>query len=311
MIVCTSNNYAQYQDDYSYLFKVIERKQQKNVQKYCPNSILAKTSKATIYYHTNAVDPKKPNLVLLHGMGLDAKTNWSKQIKTFTKNFNVFIPDLVYFGKSTSDTSNFSVEFQAQQIHEAVCQHFGNTAKLNIVGFSYGGLTAAIFNYLYSFKINKLVIADGPVKFFTEAMADSIASRNKVPKFTNVIVPETNDQLKVTFKLSVSKQIHVPNFLKKKIIRFFFLKYKKYRHAQMNYLLNNKEFYNTCNYSLDKTNTLLIWGEKDGVIPISVGYQLNQQFPKTTKLMVFKKAKHDAHFRNAKQFNKIITLFLN
>jgi pimeloyl-ACP methyl ester carboxylesterase len=79
----------------------------------------------------------------------------------------------------------------------------------------------------------------------------------------------------------------------------------------MNYLLNNKEFYNTCNYSLDKTNTLLIWGEKDGVIPISVGYQLNQQFPKTTKLMVFKKAKHDAHFRNAKQFNKIITLFLN
>lgn len=311
MIVCSLFNYAKSQEEYPYFFQVIERKQQKNIQKYCPISILVKTSKATIYYHANTIDLKKPNLVLLHGMGLDAKTNWSKQIKSFTKHFNVFVPDLIYFGQSTSDTSNFSVEFQAQQIHEAVCQHFGNTAKLNVVGFSYGGLTAAMFNYLYSYRINKLVIADGPVKYFTESMADSIAVNNKIPKFANVIVPETNDQLKVTFRLSLSKQIRIPNFLKKKIIRFFFVKYKKFRHAQMNYLLENKEFYNTCNYGLDRTNTLLIWGEKDGVIPISVGYKLNQQFPKTTKLLVFKKAKHDAHFRYAKQFNKIITLFLN
>lgn len=249
-------------------------------------------------------------MVLLHGMGLDAKTNWSKQIKAFTKNFNVFIPDLIYFGQSTADTSNFSVEFQAQQIHEAACQHFGNTAKLNVVGFSYGGLTAAMFNYLYSYKINKLVIADGPVKFFTESMADSIAKSNKVPKFTNIIVPETNDQLKVTFKLSLSNNMPVPNSIKKKIIKYFFVRYKKFRHAQMNYLLSNKEYYNSCNYGIDKTNTLLIWGKKDGVIPISVGYQLNQQFPATTKLLIFNKAKHDAHFRNAKQFNKSITLFL-
>lgn len=293
------------------LFLKIDKVNQTKINKVCSIDTIVKTSKATIHYHANKFNPLKPNLVLFHGMGLDAKTNWSKQLKAFSKDFNVFLPDLIYFGKSTADSLNFSVEFQANQIHEAICQHFGESAKINLVGFSYGGLTAAMFNYLYYFKINKLVIADCPVKFFTEQMADSIASSNSVPKFTNIIVPETKEQLSVTFKLSVSKKLPVPNFLKQKIINHFFLRYKKFRHAQMSYLLSNKEFYNSCNYGLDKTNTLIIWGKKDGLIPLSVGQNLNQTFPKTTKLFVFKNARHDAHFRNASEFNKLIIDFLN
>lgn len=52
-------------------------------------------------------------------------------------------------------------------------------------------------------------------------------------------------------------------------------------------------------------------GAKDGVIPLNVGEALNEAFPSTTKLVVFPKAKHDAHFRNAKKLNKTVISFIN
>ena len=64
------------------------------------------------------------------------------------------------------------------------------------------------------------------------------------------------------------------------------------------------------NYNLDKTQTLLIWGGKDGAIPVSVGINLHHTFPNTTQLLIFSKAKHDAHFREYKKLNKAVIEFL-
>ena len=43
---------------------------------------------------------------------------------------------------------------------------------------------------------------------------------------------------------------------------------------------------------------------------ISVGDNLHKNFPSTTQLFIFKKAKHDVHFRFSKQLNKKIINFL-
>ena len=43
---------------------------------------------------------KKPSLVLIHGIGANAMWQWSEFIKPLSSRFNLYIPDLLFFGES-------------------------------------------------------------------------------------------------------------------------------------------------------------------------------------------------------------------
>ena len=185
------------------------------------------------------------------------------------------------------------------------------TAKINVMGFSYGGLTTAVYNQLYPAEVNKLVIIDGPVKFFSSHVADSLALVAGVPSMTNIIVPQNLDDFRAMQKAVISKKIPMTRHLKLKIIRYYFSPALKQRQLQLNYLTDHQNIYQDYNYNLDKTSTLLIWGAKDGVVPPSVGEKLHERFPNSTRLIIFKKAKHDSHFRYPKKLNKEVVKFLS
>jgi pimeloyl-ACP methyl ester carboxylesterase len=291
------------------MFSMQDKFAKKNIKKHIKHDTLIATSDAILHIsYSNEND--KPTLLLLHGMGANARTNWSSQIKTLSKSFNLILPDLIYFGESTSNSQNYSVEFQVEQIHEAVLK-LGFTKKINVIGFSYGGLTAAVYNQLYLQDVQKLIIVDGPVKFFSAQMADSVANSLGINGLYNVISPITIDGFDALSKAAMSKTFPLTKKIKRKIINYYFIPNKEIRDKQMIYLIDNATHYQSLNYNLAETQTLLIWGSKDGVIPLRVGLELNKSFPNTTKLVLFPKAKHDAHFREAKKFNKTITAFIN
>jgi pimeloyl-ACP methyl ester carboxylesterase len=290
------------------MFSMQDKFAKKNIKKYITHDTLIATSDAILHIsYSNEND--KPTLLLLHGMGANARTNWSSQIKTLSKSFNLILPDLIYFGESTSNSQNYSVEFQVEQIHEAVLK-LGFTKKINVMGFSYGGLTAAMYNQLYLQDVQKLIIVDGPVKFFSAQMADSVANSLGINGLYNVISPITIAGFNAMSKAAMSKTFPLTKKIKRKIINYYFIPNKEIRDKQMIYLIDNSAHYQSLNYNLAETQTLLIWGSKDGVIPLRVGLEINKSFPNTTKLVLFPKAKHDAHFREAKKFNKTITAFI-
>lgn len=292
-----------------FLFRKQEEKTTKHIHKYLRYDTLIETTKAKIHiYYSNARN--KPYLLLLHGMGVDAKTNWYKQISYLSKYYNLLVPDLIYFGGSTAKEDNYSVEFQVEQIHEVI-KKLNLNSKINIMGFSYGGLTTAVYNELFPTEINKLVIIDGPVKFFSGQMADSLAVLAGVSSMSNVIIPQTVSDFKGMEKAVMSKKIPITKKLKLKLIRYYFTPTLKSRQLQIIYLTAHQSIYQNYNYNLDKTPTLLIWGGKDGVVPLSVGENLHKRFPGTTQLIIFKKAKHDSHFRYSKKVNKAVVKFLS
>ena len=278
------------------------------MHKYVTYDTLIKTSEATLHinYSNNS---SKPYLLMLHGMGANARTNWGSQVKELSKHFNLILPDLIYFGESTSVSNNYSVELQVEQIHEALIK-LGITSKINVMGFSYGGLTAAMYNQMYQPEVIKLIIIDGPVKFYSGQMADSMALLVGVKTMKNVIVPSTIQEFDGMKKAVMSRGFPATKKLKRKLLTHFFLPTKIIRDAQMDYLSEHQIAYQTYNYNLDKTLTLLIWGAKDGAVPISVGENLHKAFPNTTQLLVYPKAKHDAHFRESKKLNKAVIQFL-
>ena len=298
----------QAQDKTPAIFKWQDNYAKKNIHKYVKGDTLIKTSDAIIHIHYSN-QPSKPYLLMLHGMGANARTNWSSQVGTLSKDYNLILPDLIYFGESTSSSGNYSIEFQVEQIHEAILK-LGITSKLNVMGFSYGGLTAAMYNQLYQPEVIKLIIIDGPVKFYSGQMADSLANVLGVATMKNVIVPTTITEFNGMKKAVMSRGFPATKNLKRKMLKYFFLPTKEIRDKQMNYLFDRQTIYQNYNYNLDKTPTLLIWGEKDGAVPISVGNNLHKAFPNTTQLLVFPKAKHDAHFRESKKVNKAVIEFL-
>lgn len=290
------------------IFRWQDKSAKKHLFKYVKHDTLLATKEATLHITYNN-DPSKPYLLMLHGMGANARTNWSSQLKDLSKKFNLILPDLIYFGESISTSENYSVEFQVEQIHNAVLK-LGVKDKINVMGFSYGGLTAAMYNQLHPEKINKLIIIDGPVKFFSGHMADSLAQMVGVASINNVIVPTTLTEFNGMTKAVMSRSFPATKRLKRKILNHFFSPTKATRDKQMNYLLEHQSTYQNYNYNLDKTPTLLIWGEKDGAVPVSVGKELHKAFPNTTQLILFPKAKHDVHFRDYKKVNQAVINFI-
>jgi pimeloyl-ACP methyl ester carboxylesterase len=291
------------------MFRWQDKYAKKNIHKYVKHDTLVKTSDAIIHIHYNN-DPSKPYLLMLHGMGANARTNWGSQVKALSKQFNLIMPDLIYFGESSSSSNNYSIELQVEQIHEALAK-LGITSKLNVMGFSYGGLTAAMYNQLHHEDVLKLIIIDGPVKFYSGQLGDSLANLVGITTIKNVIVPSSIIEFNGMKKAVMSQGFPATKRLKHKIITYFFMPTKTIRDAQMNYLFERQSIYQSYDYNLDKTSTLLIWGEKDGAVPISVGRNLHRAFPTTTQLLVFPKAKHDAHFRESKKVNAAIIKFIN
>jgi pimeloyl-ACP methyl ester carboxylesterase len=291
-----------------YIFRVQDKQAKKHTHKYLQYDTLITTSQAVIHVSYN-ISNNKPYLLLLHGMGANGRSNWYNQIASLSKHFNVIMPDLIYFGESFSNSKNFSVEFQAKQLYEAI-EKLGIKQKINVMGFSYGGLTTAVYNQLYNTQINKLIIIDAPVKFYSGELADSLAKQVGVSNINRVIVPETINDFNGMKKAVMSSNFPLSKNMKRKIIKYYFDAHREVRYAQMNYLIEFQEKYQSYNYNLDKTKTLLIWGSKDGVIPPIVGQKLNQQFSSTTQLIIFPKAKHDVHFSDTKKLNQSVIDFL-
>lgn len=279
----------------------------KHVKKHVPIDTLITTSQAII--HLNVKKDSLPYLLLLHGMGVNARSNWNSQVKSLSKKFNLIMPDLVYFGESTSLDEDFSLEFQAKQIHEAILK-LGITKKIHVMGFSYGALTAAVYNELFHNQVDKLIIMDGPVKYYSTHISDSLANAVGVKNMTQILTPQTIDEFNSMQKAVMANSFPLTNKMKRKMIKHYVMPNKLIKDKQMNYLTVYQNIYQNYNYHLDSTSTLLIWGGKDGVIPASVGLKLHDTFPKTTQLIIYPNAKHDAHFSEAKKLNKAVINFL-
>jgi pimeloyl-ACP methyl ester carboxylesterase len=305
LVFCTS---AFAQSKQPLMFRWQDKHARKQVKKHLAYDTLIATSAARLHI-SYSKDPKKPYLLMLHGMGANARSNWGSQIGPLSKRFNLILPDLIYFGESTSSSQNYSVEFQVQQLQEALVA-LGISDSLNVMGFSYGGLTAAMYNELYQPNVKTLIIIDGPVKFFSARTADSLATAVGISGINNVVAPTTVQGFDGMKKAVMSSWFPATNGLKRKLIKYFFLPTKATRDLQMKYLITHEALYRQYSYKLDKTPTLLIWGEKDGVIPVSVGRALHAAFPATTTLLVFPKAKHDAHFKERKALNKAVIAFI-
>ncbi|KAJ6751283.1 hypothetical protein OIU85_001779 [Salix viminalis] len=80
---------------------------------------------------------RKPNLLLLHGFGANAMWQYGQHLHIFTSRFNVYVPDLLFFGESYTSRPERTESFQAQCVMRLMEAH--GVHRMYLVGISYGG----------------------------------------------------------------------------------------------------------------------------------------------------------------------------
>jgi len=250
---------------------------------------------------------EKPVLILLHGFGASTEFQWYKQVKDLSVNYRLILPNLLYFGGSTSNTPSYSIKNQVEAIQLLIDKL--NVKTFDLCGVSYGGAVAAELALASQDKIKKLILVDSPVKYFNDEDIKSIAEKFKVSGLIDLLVPKSYKGLKTLLKIAFVKPPLAPAFILKDMFNNMYNKQVEDKKGLLISVDNEKEFYANQNYPFQFPE-LLVWGEQDKLIPLHIGKQLQEHIGENARLVIIPKAAHMPILEQAKQFNKIILEFL-
>lgn len=160
---------------------------------------------------TPSSKPQKPSLILIHGFGPHGVWQWRPQITFFSNDFNIYIPNLVFFGRSTTKSSDRSEVFQATCVIKLL-EKIG-VEKCSVIGTSYGGFVAYHMATMWPEKVEKVTIASSGVNMKKKDNGE-LLKRAKVEKIEDLLLPATASQLRTLITLSTHRRPpYLPDFL--------------------------------------------------------------------------------------------------
>lgn len=163
----------------------------------------------------------KPCLVLIHGFGPAAMWQWRKQVQFFTPNFNVYVPDLVFFGGSTTTSPDRAETFQAASVAKLL-EKLG-VERFSVVGTSYGGFVAYHVARMWPERVEKVVIASSGVNMRGRD-SEALLKRADVEKIEDLMLPATAAQLHKLVRLAMFKKVDmIPQFFMNDFVEVHYL----------------------------------------------------------------------------------------
>ncbi|KAI8572992.1 hypothetical protein RHMOL_Rhmol01G0244200 [Rhododendron molle] len=245
----------------------------------------------------------KPPLVLLHGFGPDAHWQWNQQVAFFAREFALYIPNLVFFGDSTTKSAERSEMFQAVSMGKLM-EKLG-VKRYYVVGTSYGGYVAYHMAAMWPERVEKVVIASSAVNMKRRDNVEFLEKRAKVENGEELLLPQTEAQLRALLALSGYRGLdYMPGFLLKDIVRNMYSKNRKEKIELLKGLHVGN--YDTVNISPLPQDVFLVWGEHDQLFLLEKAIELKGLLGKKTKLEVIKNTGHTPQVENPAQFNKIV-----
>ncbi|CAL0305750.1 unnamed protein product [Lupinus luteus] len=250
---------------------------------------------------------KKPSLVLIHGFGAMALWQWRPQVELFSRHFNVYVPDLVFFGRSTTKSSERSEKFQAVCVGKLMEKL--EVQKFHVVGTSYGGFVAYnLATILGKEKVEKVVIGSSGINM-KKSDNVSLLERAEVDKVEDLLLPSSPQRFRKLMNFCVSsKPFHVPDFFLKDFLKTLYSENKKEKVELLHGISLGRE--DTSNISPLQQEVLIIWGENDQLFPVQMAHELKEVISKKARLELIKEASHAPQMEKPREFNNVILKFL-
>lgn len=227
-----------------------------------------------LYYETSGSG--KRTILFIHGFAASLDT-WRHIKDYFASNYRIILIDLKGFGNSSKpDDNNYSAQDQAQIIANFI--QYAGLNNLIIIGHSFGGAISILTYSLLKETsiIEKLVLID-PVTYLQKL--NFSAKLLKAPLLKHLIMYFVPDRFKASFTLRFIFNKR-KDTIKEKTAKFaeYLRQPGAYKALLKSAELMVPNLYNTVTPVLSTITipVLIIWGEKDRVLPLEFGHRLNK-----------------------------------
>ncbi len=247
-----------------------------------------------------------PTVILIHGFGGNGLYTWWTQAKKLSKTHRVIIPDLLWFGHSTSDAEP-SLDAQAEAI-DALVQHLvPKDEQVHVAGISYGGLVALRYGSLAPERQAKLVMVDSPGPLFTRQDELDMLKRYQVETAEELFVPTSPERVGSLVRLAYHKPPPLPAWLLRDLKTHVFSHNQDEQRALLSDLQSNRAHYKK-NKTAPYEKILVVWGEFDQVFPLDIGRQLAEHLG--AELFVVENTGHAPNLEKPRPINQKLHSFL-
>ncbi|KAL6962748.1 hypothetical protein U1Q18_037705 [Sarracenia purpurea var. burkii] len=248
----------------------------------------------------------KPNLVLIHGFGANAMWQWGEVVRLVVSHFNVYVPDLVFFGDSYTTRSERSESFQARCLMRVM--EANRVGKTSVVGLSYGGFVAYAMAAEFPEAVERVVICCAGVCLEEKDLAEGMFRVSDLEEAAGILLPQTTEKMKELMHYTFFKPPKaVPSCLLQDFIDVMFTEHVEEKKELIRAIAKERKL-----SELPKIPqaTLIIWGDQDQVFPLELGHRLKRHLGDNAQLVVIKNAGHAFIVEKPKELHKHLKTFL-
>ncbi len=261
----------------------------------------------TIFY---AVKGEGMPILLLHGYGAGMWV-WEKQIDPLSQFYRVYALDLIGHGFSDRPKISYRPETYINFLKDFMdCV---GIEKAIIIGNSMGGGLAWAMAGLFPERVEKLILINAVppdvLKQVNNESFKALVAIKDIPLLPYLIIASRNrnsirwilNDCVYNIKL-ITPEIIKRQYKLSKIKGSTWVLYSTFKNARDGIRLKDclKRIYQP---------TLLIWGDRDRVLPISIGKYLHQVIP-NSRLLVIENGAHIPMWENSEEVNQAILSFL-
>ncbi|GAB4848705.1 hypothetical protein Ancab_003430 [Ancistrocladus abbreviatus] len=248
----------------------------------------------------------KPTILLIHGFGANAMWQWGYFIDRLIPKFNVYVPDLLFFGDSYTTRPERTEAFQAQcllSVMKTVGVH-----RMSVAGISYGGFVAYSIAAQFPEAVEKVVLCSAGVCLESKDMDEGMFKVSSLEEAGNILLPQTPDKLRQLMRLSFYKPIkNVPSCFLNDFIHVMCTEYVEEKKQLIEALYKDRKLANLPKLTQP---TLIIWGEEDQIFPIALAHRLKSHLGDNAQLVIIKHAGHAVNIEKPKKVYKHLKSFL-
>jgi len=209
-----------------------------------------------------------PPLVFVHGLGGES-LNWVLPMLQMSGRFHIYAVDLLGHGQSDTPDIAYTIAQQSEMLRQFLEQR--DALPADIVSISMGGWVSLKLASDHPEVVNRMVVADpAGLRFKTNLTVKDFlpSSRKEFDAFMNMLTPR---QYYVPYPVrrDFLRKIAEHEWITRRIFKSF-LTYQDVLDGRL------KEIH---------APVLLIWGEEENLIPLSVGEEMKQQLPNSAMLV--------------------------
>jgi 4,5:9,10-diseco-3-hydroxy-5,9,17-trioxoandrosta-1(10),2-diene-4-oate hydrolase len=258
-----------------------------------------------------ALGDKGTVVILIHGLGASADI-WRYNVEALAEQHRVYVPDVIGFGRSDKPGPSFSPFDYTPFLDDFL--NILNIERASLVGQSLGGAIALHYALQFPQKVSKLVLVDsaglGKEVIWTLRLMS-------LPLVGELVSHPSRKGVELFFKFAVRDPALVTkdfvdlyyNFFSQPGFQKFLLKIVR---SIINVAGAREEVLAPLMDNLYKITqpALIIWGEKDRVLPLKHAYRGKEKLP-NAELKIIEGCGHIPFFERPEEFNKLILEFLS